>query len=584
MIKNIEDTLQEKGESFIKNLLSKRVVIFEKITGSSFYFKKIDGNFYFYKKFYDPITKVDRVISKFYEQAIGHIEKLSDKKLKQIPENVYFCFEYIPELSNLPITFDKTPKNNLILISVLDEDKKIHKEFNTTKKLEELSSLLDIDTNLPIFQGYLNSDQKDKILDYFTSESKPETKFSEYFITLLNPDLKSNFLNNEYGDMESFIFIFGDENEKKIYLKALDPVFVNRNIFKINNAKERDDIIKIIFSDLVEFINREKIFWTNFKFKKETFEDKYLELMSVLFITFINDNIDRYKELEFQIPEIFKSEIFKINKDNIPNRSVVDIFDKYEEAEKIFKLFLLLFRKKKKNESEFLNPKVLSYQNRLVDELVDVINGTYTEFSTIKEFIDTLSESNNKDFLEEELYDINEDNDKFPFRVSQLQILLDRNRKLVTPKNDELKRNVLITNSTYLSRYMLLDLEDISKKENKDFIFVFIGNETEIYTKIALNLNYVSTFLVYDEFDLHKIIKDLNKKEFYPNKFFITPMLSAIFLSEYNTINKTYNFNSEVVVIKNSKEERIKLSIENRDLKTFKNDVPEYLHNYFFKK
>ena len=99
-IKYLSDIYEKKGKSFIESLFNKDVTVTENLDGSSFSFERdfTGDNISFYKKDQDnPITRVDRILMKYYEKPINYIEALPDEIIShtESPSFRYLAFYFI---------------------------------------------------------------------------------------------------------------------------------------------------------------------------------------------------------------------------------------------------------------------------------------------------------------------------------------------------------------------------------------------------------------------------------------------------------------------------------------------------------
>ena len=76
-LSHIKDLYQKKGKEFVSDLLNKHVIVNEKMDGAFFGIRKNceSGEIEFYKKG-GKLSYVDRVLSRYYEPAIQHINQL----------------------------------------------------------------------------------------------------------------------------------------------------------------------------------------------------------------------------------------------------------------------------------------------------------------------------------------------------------------------------------------------------------------------------------------------------------------------------------------------------------------------------
>ncbi len=124
-IKYLSDIYEKKGKSFIENLFNKNLTVTENLDGPSFSFERdfTGDNISFYKKDQDnPITKVDRILMRYYEKPISYIESISPEIMNQLPKGWRFGMIYFPNTKPVRIEYDRIPKNHLILTHVMVRD------------------------------------------------------------------------------------------------------------------------------------------------------------------------------------------------------------------------------------------------------------------------------------------------------------------------------------------------------------------------------------------------------------------------------------------------------------------------------
>ena len=94
-INTLFDVYEQKGDAFLKRLLNEYVIINKKLSGSFFGVSVgPDSVMRFYKKG-GEITKIDRILMRYYDKAISQMESLTSEVLTAIPENYVFGMEYV---------------------------------------------------------------------------------------------------------------------------------------------------------------------------------------------------------------------------------------------------------------------------------------------------------------------------------------------------------------------------------------------------------------------------------------------------------------------------------------------------------
>ncbi len=376
-ILNLSEVLEKKGQNFIYDLLNKKVIVNEKMDFSAFSFNKTNESIKYFKKDKE-ITKIDRVISKFYEPAINYIEGLSEEIKLKLPHNFIFGTEYCPSNKLQESNYDEPAKNNLILshIHILKEDGTISQTIQDKDQLIYWSNILGIEEPPIVFQGNLNSDQKSKILEFANTPhdkllDKFKTQsFSKYILSVLNPEMKRSFLRKDLGQIEGLVFRFSDENNENITLaKIIDPLF--RQI-KLDKAKDKvnesADYVYLILIDLMNYIEStdfNKIFLDG-----TTFDERYLGFCNHIFNEFIKEYGDKYAGIIIDTPAFLKKQDFQINYDQIKDLDVIDNLKKNENFQEIYRILLNFFRKKRKKPSgKLFDRNILIQFNSLIDKI-----------------------------------------------------------------------------------------------------------------------------------------------------------------------------------------------------------------------
>jgi cytidyltransferase-like protein len=387
-ITHLQDLYHKKGNDFINSLFSQYVTINEKMDGSAFTFERDlnDGRFKFYKRDQrNPITMVDRALMKYYEKPINYIESLPPHIIQNIPRGWRFGMEYFSTPKPVEISYDRLPKNNLILSYVHKcEDGKAKTTVQDQEKLNSWADLLGIERPPIVFQGYLSEDQKAKILEFVNtpfSELIEEFKtksFVSFIIGILNPDLKSTALNNDLEKaIEGIVFRFGsDESSEPILAKMVDPIFTELAKSKYVQKKENkpSDFLGITVLDVMNFILERGV--KSFKFSGNSEDERYLSFMSNVFVNFLDENSSKYKGTDFQEPDYLRKDEFRVNKEFISNKAALNFIEKDSSFESLFKLMVNQFRKIKKRTGGIISQEIIEQFNKVVKEIENYISGS----------------------------------------------------------------------------------------------------------------------------------------------------------------------------------------------------------------
>lgn len=408
MINSYQKFIEGKKNSDLEKYFKEFMVVSEKISGTLIYVEKKDGKIFFYKKYFEPITKIDRTLSFLYEFPIEYFT--SEKIINKIPKNLILSFEYIFDKKiNQIFEYDHLPKNNLILTNILKRDgKKIIPLKNRQFEVKDFAKKLEVDYLDPIISGFLRSSQIKELINELKT---PDYNISN-IVKILNPTKAKNILTDSIEKpIEGLIFCIGEAQE--INFKLIDNYFQIQRNRQIEQDKKRDEILKIVFSDIIEFLQRKRKDWNNYiLITEQNFEERYINFFVNLFLEFIVEKKERYKDLKIDTPEIFKNEIFLLNLKEIKTKNLDIILKENENSIHILKMFLMLFKKRKRNKNEFLSEKILIFQNQLTNDIHEFLkherkNETFVDRNSKEyELLKKFSKSNNLDFITNESIEI----------------------------------------------------------------------------------------------------------------------------------------------------------------------------------
>lgn len=382
-ISHLYDLYNKKGKEFIDELFNNFVTVNEKMDGSAFVFERDreTGKFIFYKRDQrTPITLVDRTLMKYYEKPIQYIESLPPHVIKEIPRGWRFGLEYFANNAPVEIVYDEIPKNNLILSYVHKKDStgKVRGTIQEKESLDTWADLLGIERPPIIFQGYLNDQQKEKIMEFLRTpfedllEEYKTRSFVAFMIGVLNPELKKTALNFDLEKpIEGIVFRFGDENSDKepILSKMVDPIFTEmaKNKAKKRIEEKPSDFLGLTILDVMNFILENGV--GSFECEGKTEDERYISFMSDVFSKFLSEYAYKYRGADFEEPEYLKKEEFRLNRDLIKDKRVLKFLEQDEAFESLFKLIINSFRKIKKRAGGIITPGIIDQFNALVKEI-----------------------------------------------------------------------------------------------------------------------------------------------------------------------------------------------------------------------
>lgn len=421
-IKYLTDIYKKQGKEFLDNLFKKTVVVTEMLNGSSFSFEKNlnDGEISYYKRDQiNPISKIDRTIMTYYEFPINYISNLNDKIKNSIPKGWRFGLEYFISNNPISISYDRTPKNNLVLtyIVVKNEFGEQIRTIIDKSELDYWADFIGVERPPIIFQGKLNNEQKTKIQEYISVPFDVLTaqygtkSFAKYLLSVLNPGLKNTTLNDDLDKpIEGIAFKFGplDGQGDSISAKLIDPVF--EEITKSNVDRQAgffpNDIYGITILDVMNYILEKGL--ESFGYSGNDLEDRYISFICNVFESFLDENGEKYRGVDFEEPEFLKGKGFETNIRNVKSERSKKFIEEEKSFESLFKLILSAFRKLKKKPGGFFTEGSIQQFNILVREISEYLSKeTIVMESGIPTFVQFRKET--KNILIEESEDSGDD-------------------------------------------------------------------------------------------------------------------------------------------------------------------------------
>lgn len=362
-------------DNFISDVCNSEITVYEDIQGSKIFIKYNGVDFDIYQKTInsEPLSLIDISIQKYYNKVINFIQSVPDSTKKMLNKSWYFGFEYFPDEVPANIKYNRIPKNNLVLTSIIKG-----KKYNyTQEEIKEYANLLGVDTIPILFNGKLNDYQKEAFM-YFLNTSPEdlnyifgETTFSYFFFKLLNPNIKNTFLmyDGEYHkNIEKLIIKIGDVADVKFF-SLLNPMYTK---ISVDNESEYTEVYTLL---LINFLNYCQSFNINeIKLVGSNKEELYINLICKLYNMYINDCEKFIIDFNFSIPEFFNRDKFKINKQLISNKLTLDYVEKDNKFEYLFKIILGSFNKKRKKPIGVFTESTLELFNGFINKISDIID------------------------------------------------------------------------------------------------------------------------------------------------------------------------------------------------------------------
>ena len=353
------------------SLLKQRCLVTEKIQASSFHVRNTDKGYDYYKSgSKTPMNKVDRTIVKYYESAIDYFRSIPKEVREDMPKDWKFGFDYMTETRTVDIQYDALPKNNLILthIQVLNaaDPTQIKKVIRDPKVLEKWSNMLQVQSPPIIFDGVLDSNQKDMLTELLEMNDESfknvfeNTSFTRKVYSIFNRMMNKTALNESLdGEIDSLIVSFIDKkNIKNFKLGRFDKVE--------EKEREASDMYQITILDLVEYMTQFDM--DKIELVEEDTDLRYIELVSEIFNQYMSKNAVKYIGAEFDSAGFSSRKGFELNRDFIKNEGTIKLVQN-EDLSELFKIMLGSFRKKRTKETKIINADLMSQMNAIVERI-----------------------------------------------------------------------------------------------------------------------------------------------------------------------------------------------------------------------
>ena len=370
-LQNIKTHFESTNINDFKKMLDNICVVSEKIQASSFHVKRSETGFNYYKSgSKNEMTKVDRTLVKYYENAIKYFKSIPNEQMESMPIDWKFGFDYMTENKTVDIEYEFLPKNNLILthIQVLNPTNptQIKKVIRDPKILNKWADILEVNRPPIIFDGVLSGSQKEDLLNLLQlSVNEFKQQFEQFSFTrkifnIFNNGLSAPTLNyNLDKDIDGLIVNFYEgKTPKSFKLERFDR--------KQKQERQASDMYQLSILDLVEFM-------TNYDLKKhqivsENADERYLEIMSHFFNEYVDTNATKYIGTNFNSADFANNKLFELNPTFISNEKTISLIQNEVLAE-LFKITLGSFRKKRTKETNIINADLMSQINELVDAI-----------------------------------------------------------------------------------------------------------------------------------------------------------------------------------------------------------------------
>jgi len=382
-MKTFQETIQSNGLEYVNDLMNGYTMVYEKINASTLSFKRIGDTLYFYKgRSNEEINDINSMLYTYFQNGIDHIKRTSMIFYMEFPENWLFRMQYVVSNDNNMINYKNMPQNNLIL-SCIDTGNTIIEDPNVLKKWAER---LQIDYAQPIFNGFMSEFQKEKLTEYLSNGDLNGISFSQYVISLLNPQMTHSALSDEFmGGIDSFIFKFYKPGSKKsTTLKLVDPYMTalikqNKHEFgKIDGTES--EIILANFIAYLQTVDIKKI-----KAEGETENDRYIDIICKLFNEYIKKEQALLKDVKGNV-----NESYSVNLEKIKNQETVEILQKNPSLTTVFQIITGMFMNTKDgdNGGSLISGNVKDAFNKEVEQIWNHVSDKTEDVKSFKELMD----------------------------------------------------------------------------------------------------------------------------------------------------------------------------------------------------
>ena len=365
-------------------------------------------------------------------------------------------------------------------------------------------------------------------------------------------------------------------------------------------------MLSIIYSDVIDFMEIQIHKVSKKLLRKSQYEDRYLELMSGLFVKFLNFYPNRYIGIESSLPEFLNKPEFKINLDLIDDNNIKSLL-KDRLNQELYKIFINLFRRKKRKGDIFLNSNLLVYQNSLVDLIDEIIMKPKllecdTSFQMFSDFMENNIET---DIIINESAKVKlTDLDEMSILAFWQNSLTKKDKKL----NEEIKKkdvNLIIGRFQPFNNNHVKICEHINKTTKIPNVIVQIINNKlnektiiskeiseEILEEIKTNYAWAKDTYSFNNFNFKKIIKKVSEKYNIKNVLCKDKLHESLmkeyeeFLFENDLDENQMNFvklDEKELKLEERCSEKVRKAIKENDLVSYKRFMPQRFHTLFYK-
>lgn len=295
----------------------------EKIEAPKIIVLKENNTLKFFKKQNIEISIIDRTLIGLYEQPINYFNNLD---INLFEDNKLYYFNYV--FDDIPVSIKyKIPKNNLILVNILDKQNNYY-DLN----------------NYNIF----NTDIQNSI-----------------FIDEQEIDLIKNDFNKIIEKYNYKHILENDIINSLIITKVKDNKITESINYTINKKEQREysDFNSVLAKDLINFVK--KIDLNNLIFNHNNNKD-------IAYLNFVYEIYNKYKtNIVVNSLDVFNKDLFKLNYTFISELNI--------KNENLYKFIINLFRKDK-----YINSKLFSSNDlKVLKNIIYIIDNRVKQKNTL---------------------------------------------------------------------------------------------------------------------------------------------------------------------------------------------------------
>lgn len=374
-LQNLKTYFQSTNREDFIELLKLPCTVTEKVQSSSLHVQnQVEGYKYFKSGKKTEIDKIDRTLQKFYENGIKYFESISKEVKDEMPTDWKFGFDYMVSEQTVDIKYQSIPKNGLILthIQVLNpaDNALIKKVIRDPKILNEWAEKLEVQKPQVIFNGVLDSRQKDELIRIFEMSDQEYKRtfesqsFTRKVYNIFNEGLSRTALNEDLdGEIDSLVINFFDGKIGKNFK-------IQKEEKRVVEGRKPSDIYQLSLLDIVEFFSQYDI--KNIQVDAERPDERYIELISNVFNGYVNQNAAKYVGVNFDSADFSDRPEFGLNTKFIMNEKTIEFVSNKAIAE-LYKIALGSFRKKRTKETDIINNDLMEQINSIVEEIDNII-------------------------------------------------------------------------------------------------------------------------------------------------------------------------------------------------------------------